>query len=217
MIPKRKLKRVKQPRNPQLSKNLKSPARAKSAASSKTERAKTCLLILSSHCTDLTTAWIPASGPQEIITLEGNVNPDGNYSFDDIELLERQIYVAELDLDGLSYRSEFAVVSAGAAELTLPTIVVHATTENFNALQIDSMQIFFDLASEETAQIFAVYTISNTSDKTILVKMGDGQNVPFLAFPEGSSGLGYEATQDSAAFVPTGKVSPCRPATRRMV
>jgi mono/diheme cytochrome c family protein len=146
----------------------------------------------------------PSLGPQEFITLEGNVNPNGNYSFDDIELLERQIYVAELDLDGLSYRSEFAVVSAGAAELTLPTIVVHATTENFNALQIDSMQIFFDLASENTTQIFAVYTITNTGDETVLVKMGDGQNVPFLAFPEGASGLGYEATQDSAPFVPTG-------------
>jgi mono/diheme cytochrome c family protein len=145
----------------------------------------------------------PSAGPQEIVTLEGVVNPDGSYIFENVELIERQIYVAELELEGLTYRSEFAVVPAGATGLVLPTIVVHATTEDFSALKINSLQIFFDLASENTTRIFAVYTITNTGDETVLVKMVDGQNVPFIAFPEGASGLGYEATQDSAAFVPT--------------
>ena len=144
----------------------------------------------------------PNTGPQEILTLETNVNADGSYAFD-VEIAERQIYLTEVTVGGLSYQSEFAVVSAGETELALPTIIVYPTTEDFSALTIDSLQIFFDLASEETAQVFAVYTISNPSDKTILVKMGDGQDVPFLAFPADSSGLGYEATQDSAAFVPT--------------
>lgn len=144
----------------------------------------------------------PNAGPQEILTLETNVNADGSYVFD-VEIAERQIYLTEVTVGGLSYQSEFAVVEAGATELTLPSIVVYPTTDDFSALTVDSLQIFFDLASEDTAQVFAVYTISNPSDKTILVKMGDGQDVPFLAFPAGSSGLGYEATQDSAAFVPT--------------
>jgi mono/diheme cytochrome c family protein len=145
----------------------------------------------------------PSLGPQEIINIEAGVNPDGSYTFDDIEVFERQIFVAELELDGLSYQSEFAVVPADTTELTLPDIVVYASTEDYSALNIDALQIFFDLAGENTAQIFAVYTISNTSDKTVLVKIGDGQSVPFLAFPDGAEGLGYEATQDSAAFVPT--------------
>lgn len=145
----------------------------------------------------------PAAGPQEIVTLEGNVNPDGSYNFDDIELLERQIYVAELEMDGLTHRSEFAVVPAGVTELTIPDIIVYAVTEDYSGLQINSLQIFFDLASEDTTQIFAVYTITNSGDETVLVKMGDGQSVPFIAFPEGASGLGYEATQDSAPFAPT--------------
>jgi mono/diheme cytochrome c family protein len=145
----------------------------------------------------------PAAGPQEIVTLEANVNRDGSYAFDDIELLERQIYVTELELDGLTYRSEFAVVAAGVTELSIPDIIVHAVTEDFSGLKIDSLQIFFDLASEDTTQVFAVYTITNDGDTTVLVKMGDGQTVPFIAFPEGASGLGYEATQDSAPFAPT--------------
>lgn len=145
----------------------------------------------------------PSAGPQEILNIQSVVNLDGSYVFEDIEVLERQIYIAEVEVDGLKYQSEFAVVPAGAMKLTLPTIVVYETTEDFSALQIDSLQIFFDLASENTAQVFAVYTITNPGNQTILVKMGDGQNVPFIAFPDGASGLGYEATQDSAPFLPT--------------
>lgn len=145
----------------------------------------------------------PSAGPQEIVTREAKVNPDGGYAFEDIQLLERQIYVAELEMDGLTYRSEFAIVPAGAAELTIPNIVVYAVTEDVSGLQIHSLQLFFDLAGENAAQIFAVYTITNRGDQTVLVKMDGGQTVPFIAFPEGASGLGYEATQDSAPFAPT--------------
>lgn len=145
----------------------------------------------------------PSAGPQEILTLEAGVEPDGTYVFEDIEVIERQIFVAEVELDGLNYRSEFAVVPAGAVELTLPDIVVYATSDDYSVLQIDALHIFFDLAGEDTAQIFAVYSLVNPTDKTILVNMGGGQSVPFIAFPEGATGLGYEATQDTAPFLPT--------------
>ncbi|MBI5822664.1 MAG: c-type cytochrome [Chloroflexi bacterium] len=145
----------------------------------------------------------PAAGPQEILTLEGTVNADGTYAFEDVGIVENQIYLAEVEVDGLSYQTEFAVVPAETSELTLPDIIVHSTTEEYSALKVDSVQIYFDFATEDVAQIFAVYNISNTGDKTIIIKMGNEQKVPFIAFPEGAEGLGYEAGQDSAAFVPT--------------
>lgn len=145
----------------------------------------------------------PSGGPQEILTLEVSVEPDGTYVVEDIEVIERQIFVAEVELDGLNYRSEFAVVPAGATELTLPTITVYAASDDYSLLQIDALHIFFDLAGEDTAQVFAVYSLVNPSDKTILVNMGGGQTVPFIPFPEGATGLGYEATQDTAPFLPT--------------
>ncbi len=92
---------------------------------------------------------------------------------------------------------------AGVTELALPEIIIYSSTDDFSTLKIDSLQLFFDFASEDAVQVFAVYTITNASDKTININMGDEQKVPFLAFPEGSEGLGYEAGQDTAAFVPT--------------
>ncbi|MDO8755133.1 MAG: c-type cytochrome, partial [Anaerolineales bacterium] len=90
----------------------------------------------------------PSAGPQEIVTLEATVNADGTYLFE-TELVESQIYLTEFEVGGLSYQSEYAVVPAETAELILPTIVVHATTEDFSALRIDSVQIFFDFANAD--------------------------------------------------------------------
>lgn len=145
----------------------------------------------------------PSAGPQEILAIEGSILPDGSYTFEGIELIENQIFLAEIQVDGMTYQSEFAVVPAAAAEIRLTDITLFATTEDFSTLKIDQAQVFFDFATEGTVQIFTVYNISNNSGKTITVPMGDEQTIPFIAFPEGADGLGYEAGQDSAAFVST--------------
>jgi mono/diheme cytochrome c family protein len=145
----------------------------------------------------------PNTGPQEILTLEGHLSPGGTYRFENVEIPENRIFLAETTLDGVPYQSEFAVVEAGMTEVVLPPIVVYATTEDFSVLQVDSLQLFFDLASPDNAQVFAVYTITNTSNKAVHVKVASGEEVPFISYPAGSTGLGYEATQDSATFLPT--------------
>ena len=145
----------------------------------------------------------PSTGPQETASFEAAVNADGTYIFENIEIPENRIYKAEVEVNSLTYQSEFAIVKAGMTELIIPPIVVYATTEDFSALKIESVQIFFDFANADTVQIFAVYTINNTGDKTIIINMGDSQVVPFIASPEGAGGLGYEASQDSAPFVQT--------------
>jgi len=143
----------------------------------------------------------PAAVPTEILNTQGEVNPDGSYAFD-AELVENQIYLAELTFEGISYQTEFMVVPAGATELVLAPIVVYNTTEDLGSLQVEELQIFFDMAGEET-QVFAVFFVMNTSDTTVLIPMADEKTIPFITFPEGATGLGYETTDNSAAFVAT--------------
>ncbi|MCB9146255.1 MAG: cytochrome c [Anaerolineales bacterium] len=143
----------------------------------------------------------PAAGPTEILNIQGDVNPDGTFAFE-AELVENQIYLAEITVEGMKYKTEFAVVPAGATEIVLSPIVVYPTTEDTSVLQVEELQIFFDMAGEET-QVFAVFFIMNTSDATVLVPMADGKTIPFISFPEGATGLGYETTDTSAAFVAT--------------
>jgi mono/diheme cytochrome c family protein len=143
----------------------------------------------------------PNAGTQEIFNQSSVLDANGNYAFENT-LLEGQIYFVQFELDGLNYQTEITVVKAGEEKINLPTLTIYESTEDFSALQIDSLEIFFDLANLETAQIFSVYTFTNSSDKTIIIKL-ENETVPFIAFPQGATGLGYEATQDSAVFIPS--------------
>ena len=143
------------------------------------------------------------AGPQEAGAYETTVNADGTFVFENIDIPESRIYVAEVTVDGLTYQSEFTVVEAGMTEVTVAPIIVYATTDDLSVLKVESLQMFFDFAGEGSAQIFAVYSITNTSDKTVIVSMGADQKIPFISFPEGVEELGYEAAQDSASFLPT--------------
>ncbi|NJN80698.1 MAG: c-type cytochrome, partial [Anaerolineales bacterium] len=143
----------------------------------------------------------PNAGTQEFFNQASLLNEDGSYGFEN-EIAEGQIYFVQFEWNGLNYQSSISVVPIDATQLTLPTLIIYETTQDFSALRIDSLEIFFDLAGEDSAQVFSVYTFTNASDKTIIINL-DNETVPFIAFPNGASGLGYEATQDSATFIPT--------------
>jgi mono/diheme cytochrome c family protein len=145
----------------------------------------------------------PNTGPAEIAALETTAKPDGTFVFENVEMPENRIFIAEATVNGEAYQSEFGVVTAGMTELVVPTIGIFASSEDFSVLTVDSLQIHFDFANETDVQIFGVYTISNPTDNSIRVKMGDQEAIPFIPFPEGSTALGYEATQDTATFVQT--------------
>lgn len=144
----------------------------------------------------------PSAGPTEVLNQLGSVNPDGTYAFD-VELIESQIYLAEVEINGMSYQSEFVVAPAGATELTLEPIVVYPTTDDYNVLTLEELQIYFDFASEAPL-IYSVYFFTNTSEQTLLVEAVQGEDIVFATFPEGTTGMGYETTNDSAPFISTG-------------
>jgi mono/diheme cytochrome c family protein len=146
----------------------------------------------------------PTVPPVESVKLEGVLNADGTYRFDNVEIPENRIFLAEIKVNGVTYQSEFVVVKSGMTELTLPSVVLYAKTDDFTVLKIDSLQLYFDFAKVGDAQIFALYSIKNDSDKTVTVKMSaEKQQVPFIAFPKDAAQLGFQAAQDSAPFVQT--------------
>jgi mono/diheme cytochrome c family protein len=145
-----------------------------------------------------------STGPKEVATLEGTVNPDGTFEFQNVESPDKRIFVAEVTIDGAVYKSGFVVADANKKDLVIPPIVLYTNTTDFSTLKIDSLQIFFDFATEGKVQIFSVYTITNATDKNVVVKMAGATDVPFIAFPDGAEALGFEATQDSAPFTQTG-------------
>jgi mono/diheme cytochrome c family protein len=145
----------------------------------------------------------PSTGPEELFSLDGVVQPDGSFVFADLELPENRIFIAEAAYEGIQYQSDFGVVEAGAAELVLPPLVLYAVTDDTSTLALESVQMFFDYANEASIQIFSIYSVANTGDKAILIKLDQSQDIPFIKLPVGALNPGIEAAQDSAPFVPT--------------
>ena len=142
-----------------------------------------------------------STSPQEVATFETAVNADGSYQIADLEMPESRIFRAEIKLEGITYQSEFGIVEAGKPDLQLPPIRVYATTEDYSVLHIDALQMYFDFANEQTVQILAVYSFTNSSDKTVVVKLNSTQEIPFIKMPGNSANIGYEASPDSAPFI----------------
>ena len=146
----------------------------------------------------------PSMGPQEVLALEGTVNPDNTFVFENVEIPLNRIFIAELTLEGMNLQSDFAIVKEGDTSVSLPSIMLYNKTEDTSALVIDEARIFFEYGTD-TVQVFNVYSFRNPSDETIVVKLNESSEIPFIKSPEGSSGFGYEPIQDSESFVQTEK------------
>ncbi len=142
------------------------------------------------------------SSPQEVVTETTLVASDGSYEFEDIDLTEGRIFIAQMEYDGVTYQSDLAFAEAGTAGLVMPDLTIYETTTETGALLVEQMHISFDFAIEGGVQVFEVFNIRNVGDKTIVVET-DGTSVPFLPMPAGVSDVGYELSQESARLLPT--------------
>lgn len=145
----------------------------------------------------------PSAGPQEVASQETTVNADGSFTFQNVEMPNRRIFIAEIDVNGVQVQSEFAMAEEGSTSITLPPLVVREMTDDTSLLVVDEVRIFLDYSNTDV-QIFGVYSFRNPSDKTIVVPLKDGTEIPFIKMPEGMLNQGYEALQSSEPFVNTG-------------
>jgi len=145
----------------------------------------------------------PSAGTQEVLTLEGTVTSDGTFAFENVEMPENRIFLAEVNYGGIALSSEFAIVQAGQTSVELPPLVLYEVTSDTSVLTMDEVNLFLSVESDTSYQLLALYTFRNPSEKIVSVSMGSKQEIPFLKFPVGAEGLGYEAMQDSARFIGT--------------
>jgi mono/diheme cytochrome c family protein len=145
------------------------------------------------HSTD------PNTNPQEVLSLEGVVNADGTFTFGNVEMAKNRIFMAQIEYEGATLQSEFAVVQEGNTSLNLSPIKLYGMTDDPSSLVIDEARIFFDYAENEI-QVFSVYSFRNPTAKIIAVPLKDGVAIPFLKSPDGAKVQGFEPMQDSATF-----------------
>lgn len=145
----------------------------------------------------------PNTGTQEVLTLSGSVDSDGTFVFENVEMLENRIFLAEANYKGVEISSGFVIVEAGQTSIALPPLALYDVTDDTSMLTVDELDLFFSAQNEGTYDVLALYTFRNASERIVSVSMGTMQEIPFLKFPQGAQGLGYEAVQDSARFIST--------------
>ncbi|MCC7118589.1 MAG: cytochrome c [Anaerolineales bacterium] len=143
----------------------------------------------------------PNNAPKEIASLESVVQPDGKYQFDAVELPENRILLAEVEVNGVPYQSDFFIVKAESASVEMAPITAYRATEDYSGLQVTDLQYYFDYANPNDVQILAVYSILNPTNQTVILKQDGSQDIPFLKTPAGVTNLGYETSQDSAPIL----------------
>ena len=146
----------------------------------------------------------PSAGTQEVVVIEGVVSDDGSFSFENIELIEGRIFLAEIVYKGIDNTSDFLIVEAGQTMLELPELTLYDVTQDASQLTVDELDIFLAIDNEGQYELLGLYTFRNASETIVNVEMKDMQEIPFLKFPVGDAqGIGYEALQDSAPFIST--------------
>ena len=145
----------------------------------------------------------PNTGTQEVVTAEGVVAEDGSFLFENIEIVENRIFLAEITFQGIESTSDFMIVEAGQTSVSLPPLTLYQVTTDTSGLVIDELDIFLTIASDGTYELLGLYSFRNAGDAIVNVEMGDSQEIPFLKFPVGAQAGGYEALQDSAPFTST--------------
>lgn len=144
----------------------------------------------------------PNTGPEEVFSEQAPVNEDGSFVFENVEIPLNRIFVAELTFEGMDLQSGFAIVKEGDTGIDLPPITLYKKTEDTSKLVVDEARIFLEYGTDNV-QVYNVYSFRNPSEEIIVVTLNKNGEIPFLKAPEGSSGAGYEAMQDSENFLQT--------------
>ncbi|MDQ3005431.1 MAG: c-type cytochrome [Chloroflexota bacterium] len=145
----------------------------------------------------------PNATPQEVLNVDGVVDMDGSFAFENVEIPPGRIFLAQLTHTGLKLQSEFAIVEEAASTLTLSPIILYGTTDDVSGLVMDDARIFFNYAEDEI-RVLTAYSFRNLTDKIVVVESKDGLEIPFIKVPNGAQVLGFQAMEDSQPFTANG-------------
>lgn len=139
-----------------------------------------------------------STGATEVVTRELVLDATGQYTFDGLERVENRIFVVDIAYQGVTYSSELIVPAADQSEIAVAPITLYETTEDYSTLVFEQAHFFIDMA-DVSMQVIGVYTFSNTSDKTIIIRATI--DVPFLKAPANAQNVSYDITKESAPLL----------------
>jgi mono/diheme cytochrome c family protein len=140
-------------------------------------------------------------GFSEVLTLESELDADGSYLFDDVEMPEGRAFYVSLTYEGVEYASDAAFVQDGQTSFELPIQIYEATSDS-SLLEIGQAHVLLEFSTLGKVTVIHFLTIDNLSDKTI-VPSAEGHPVVSFRLPQGFENLQFEDGVMGGRFLPT--------------
>ena len=127
---------------------------------------------------------------QQTFSAEAEVDEEGLYYFEDVPMPLGRAFMTSLEVDGVGYSSDIAVVDAETTNLVL-VLPYYETTTDTSQLNVDRLHLLFEYIEPETLRVVEMYIISNPGDQ-IVVAAEDGEAVLQYALPDGATNLQFQ-------------------------
>lgn len=139
----------------------------------------------------------------QVITQTTTLQPDGTYTFDNVDIPAGRAFMVTVDYQNTVYGSDIAVAEADNQTLQLP-VSIYETTTDASVLKADRLHIFFEFVDGKTVRVIQLYILSNASSKT-LVPPGEGEPTLSFVLPEGATNLEFQDGALGERFIKTDK------------
>jgi mono/diheme cytochrome c family protein len=127
---------------------------------------------------------------QEVYTATTTTDPDGSFTFDNVEMPESRIFMVTIDFNQATFNSDIAVVEAGTHAVSLP-VTIYDTSADTSMLFVDRLHIFVESVDPDSLHMIELYLISNPTDK-VIVGPGRGDPVIYYSLPEDATNLRFQ-------------------------
>lgn len=135
-------------------------------------------------------------------TIEGVVNADGTYTFDDVPYADQRVYLLSLQYADVFFSTTVYEVTDLSNPTIDTTLEIYETTSDPSVLSYEAgvMRITFTHFGMEVAEVLSV---SNTSDRLFLTDeiFNENQRVALrIPLPPGAGGVGFEPGMQGTRF-----------------
>lgn len=153
---------------------------------------------------NLELSLIAFSGMSPAFTIEGTIQEDGRYEFNDVQYSPDLVYIVRAIVDGVSFNSDIVhgkdIVNRS---IELPVEVYESSTD-ITPLKADRLHVFFDFSQTGLIQVIELFIISNPTDRVIKASSPD-QAVINFDLPEGAVNLQFEDSSLGDRYIKTEK------------
>ncbi len=126
----------------------------------------------------LTVTLYGYDGAQEALLERAEIQPDGNFSFENVEMPENRAFFVTVEYLDNTFASDVAVVEDGVTAMFLPITVFETSTDR-SMLVVDRLHIFLEYTPPDVLSVTQLYLVSNSSDRVVVAAE---ESEPVMAF-----------------------------------